>query len=78
VVYYYCMDTNKGNKMNTQTYNNKIMNLMAAVESQTKVMFQDSHPELETEIWEAIDSKNVARLNTIVKKLDGVLGGALR
>lgn len=61
--------------MNTQTYNNKIMNLIAAVESQTKVMFQDSHPELETEIWEAIDSKNVARLNTVVKKLDGVLGG---
>ena len=47
-----------------------IMDAMARIEGSG--MFQEQYPELEARIWDAIDSRNIARLQSIIKELDGI------
>lgn len=52
-----------------------IMSKMAIIEKGSKKTFEDLYPKLEPEIWDAIDSKNVAKLSAVIKKLDDVADG---
>lgn len=50
-----------------------IMSLMNKVEKQKGKMFYQLYPKLEDEIFAAIDSKNVARLSEMIRKLEDIL-----
>ena len=49
-----------------------IMKQMAVIEKNQGKMFHEIDSKFEKEIMDAIDSKNVAKLNTVIKKLDGM------
>lgn len=46
-----------------------IMHLMALLEKYHRKMFQDVFPELEDEIWAAIDSKDIIKIRRICARL---------
>ena len=52
---------------------NTIMNQMAEIEKKQKKMFHEIDEDLEKKIFDAIDSKNKARINEIIKILDELL-----
>lgn len=45
------------------------MHLMALLEKYHRKMFQDVFPELEDEIWAAIDSKDIIKIRRICARL---------
>jgi len=48
----------------------QIMSSMARIESQHKKTFTEIDAQLESDIFKAIDNKNIAQLHSVIKRLD--------
>ena len=60
----------RDNAIDTRSLKDTIMKMVATIEKQKGEMFQRAYPQLEREMWDAIDSDNAAKLHAIIKKLD--------
>ena len=62
----------RDNAVDTRSLKDTIMKMIAAIEKREGKMFQQLNPQLEREMWAAIDSNNGAKLHEIIKKLDNM------
>jgi hypothetical protein len=56
------------------SYHRTILDLMSRVEDNDGrgLTLQEINPELESRVWDAIDSRNVARMSAIIKELERI------
>jgi len=48
----------------------QLLKNMARIEQSTKQLFQERYPEIEGEIWQAIDEQNIPQLAALLNKLN--------
>lgn len=57
-------------EMRTRSLINTIMGQMNRIEDKVGQCFHEAFPTLETQVWDAIDAKDVSKLNAVIKELD--------
>jgi len=64
-------------KLRLKSLIHTIMGQMSQIENETGSMFHELDAGLESDIFEAIDAKDVAKLNMMISRLDRMMGVSL-